>query len=337
MKYVDFAKKTDTDGLLPFYILEGTDMYWLYAAYRKLLSFAVDDMDISVFSDFNVSDFEFALCNLTMSGGTRFVVFRDYKFKTEGAKSGKKSSKKAETAAKKTEPTAVSPTDELKAFLHRIPEGCCFIMFNCTDHGITENRFTFDKLSPAELRPYVERLAKSKGLEFAGNAAGILMEYCLYDMTMLDTELTKLGAYGRTPVTAALIEATVIPAVSYQYYEFADKVASGKYAAAYGCLDYLTQGKDAEKVRFISSLATYYRSVWFTKFSGLTDEALAAKLKKHPYAVKLARQVGAKYGADELNALLRLLYGLEFRIKSGKISVGDAVDLAIAEAIVKKK
>lgn len=332
MLYKEFVAKINEKGLQPYYVIEGDDAFWSYRAYRFLLSFAMDEMDISTLNTFNLFDLQCELENLTMFGGKRFVVLRDYTFEGDGKK--KKGKKKEEASALE------ETKDEGKAlrdYISTLTDDVCLIIYNCKNHKIKDNLYVFNRLQGGELRGVIEGVGKEMGLTFSYGASALLAEYCLNDMSLIYSELTKLSAYGKNPVDMPLIREVVVPTVNYQYFDFADKVAKGLYTEAYKCLEFLTQGKEGAKVPFLTQLAAYYRMVWFTKHTAMKDEELGAKLNRHPYAVKLARQVGGRYNKEELTSLLKTLYILEYKVKSGKVSVNDAIDLAIGKAIVGRK
>ena len=334
MLYKDFVAKINEHGLEPYYVIEGDDSFWSYRAYRYLLSFATDEMDVSTLTSFNLFDLKCELENLTMFGGKRFVILRDYTF--EGEEKKKKSKKKGDPSVGEQD-TVKDEGKELRDYILTLTDEVCLIIYNCKNHKIKDNLYVFNRLQGNELKSVIEGIGKEMGLSFSYGASALLAEYCLNDMSLIYSELTKLSAYGKNPIDIPLVREVVVPTAGYQYFDFADKVAKGLYTETYRCLDFLTQGKENAKVPFLSHLAAYYRMVWFTKLTALKDEELGARLNRHPYAVKLARQVGTRYGKDELTSLLRTLYTLEYKVKSGKISINDAIDLAIGKAIVGRK
>ncbi|MBQ7652842.1 MAG: DNA polymerase III subunit delta [Clostridia bacterium] len=176
---------------------------------------------------------------------------------------------------------------------------------------------------------------KNLGCFVTPAAINLLMDYCDEDMGKITSECVKLSSYvgkGGT-VDVPDVEVCVTPDVSYKIYQLGDLVSNGKYAETYELVAKL----GVEPTTLLATLTKYYRNVFYAKIYKGDSADLANYLKIKPYPLSLAAKTAKNYSAVALLNLLKLLYELEYKIKSGVTSGEEAMELAIAEAIERRK
>ncbi len=314
MHYDEFVKKLQSGKPNCCYSITGDDRYWTKNAYSALVSL-VDSVDLTVLTaPQKIDEGLFALEIFPMLSEYKIAVLADY------------------------EKFSADDKTRLKKYLDNPVDGAVLVLYNseCVAHPNCEV-YNFSHLSETALVPIIIEECKNAGAKITVEAARLLAVYAETDMAIIDMELKKLIAYAGIgeEIGSRMVRECVTPNITYQVYHFADAVARGSYKDAYGALDSLTNST-SEYSRFLSNVTSYYRMVLYAKISNMTDAELAKALSAKEYPVKKARTAAKKYGARPLFELLKLLYNLEFEFKSGRISVENALELAIAEAIERR-
>lgn len=286
--------------------VSGDDVYWRKKA-LDLLSGLCDSFDLSVVCPpESISD---ALFKLSSYGifGKRVVVIREFFDLKEKEK-------------RELEEYASNPFD-----------GAILVF----DGDLSKiNGFTqviCDKLKGADLSEEAKALFVRLGREIEDSALKLLIDYCEGDMARIQSESLKLMAYQEGMITSSAVREVVIPEVSHKIYDITDAVAKGDYKTAFTIID---KG-DFNYGALLSSITSFYRSVFYCKISKSSE--LAKWLGLKPYPMKKATALARNYSAKNLFELLSLLYQLEFDIRLGKTTVEQALELAVAEAIERRQ
>ena len=90
--------------------------------------------------------------------------------------------------------------------------------------------------------------------------------------------------------------------------------------------------QNEEPIKIIVMLANQFRIMYQVKelySTGYTEKEIAAKLKIHPYRVKLANQNSKRFKSETLLKYLKKLSDIDYNIKSGKIDKNLALELFI--------
>lgn len=306
MLYYEFKAQITRGDIAPLYRIDGEDKYWSELAFKDLLSLS-SELDTEVLSDDQpVEDAVFGVQNFPMMSDRKIAVIRDRKLK--------------EADVKSLEKYLLSPS----------PTGV-IVIYNCEGKVKGERAFTFDTLSETELIPYVTRLASEMGGTITPAAAKKLVNYTEQSMTRIKNELLKLTALGE--ITEERVEEYVEPSYSYRIFDFTDQIARGSYTGAYEVLSSLARNA-GEYSPFFTRLTDHVRLMLHTKLAkNVPDADLAKALGVSPYPLTKAKRAAANYSSMQLLTILMNMYRLEQDYKSGNISVENAMDLAIAEAI----
>ena len=175
----------------------------------------------------------------------------------------------------------------------------------------------------------------AQGREITDKAVNTLLDYCEEDMLKIISECLKLSAYvGEGGVVDENIVATcVTPGLTYKIYQLGDLVSKGKYVECYDLVSQL----EMEPTAILANLTKYYRNVFYAKIYSGNSAELANYLQIKQYPLTLAAKTAKSYGALALYKLLTLLYKLEVDVKTGATTAEEAMELAIAEAVERRK
>ena len=296
-------------------LLTGGDGYWTsYAVARLTDSIPAEERDlrVEVLDGSSVDDVVFALATPSLSGGSKTVVVR--------GRTGKLSS--AEEKA-------------LKGYCAAPAADSVLIL--CDEKGVFSCVKAFaaevDCSAPdgADGKDFLRDAAERLGLKISAPALSLLFDYCNADTGRAEKELEKIAAYAPEGGAAdtELIRLLVAPDERAKAYELTNALSTGNKAAATAYLTRLAAA-GVQSSAVLRSLASAYRGLLFLRISPLGDEDAAKALGVKPYAVKKMRPVAHRYTPVALKALCDGLNDLEYHFKSGRISVENALDLAIS-------
>ncbi len=295
------------------YVFQGEDDYWLGQALDKLCALA-QSIDVSVYTPLdNVDDALFALNSWPMMSDKRVVVLRDIVKFDESVR------------------------NKLEAYCKDPADTSVLVMYRCGWAPKSVKPCVIDKVTPDKLAEYLAALCSKEQIDYDGKALRMLVEYCDGDMDVIDRELRKLKAYcggGRLDTDA--VAKAVTPCVTYQIFGFCDKIAAGQYVQAYTMLQELTrQGTD--HAAFLGLLISHYRMAFYAKLCDKNYAGVAKALGKSPYAVRKAAATADRYKTIDLLSVLQEMYRLEYDYKRGATTPDQALELAVAQAIEKRR
>ena len=310
MLYYEFKAKMARGEIAPLYQIEGEDKYWSELAYKDLLALSSELDTIVLSADTPVGEAIWGVGNFPMLAERKLAVIRDRKLKDSEIK-------------------------ELASYLESPSPTGVIVLYNCEGNVPGAAKYAFSVLSEGELVPYVTRLCGEMGGNISQSAAKKLVNYTEQNMTRIKNELIKLAPLGE--IDDKMVEAYVEPSYSYRVFDFTDAVARGSYTGAYEVLSSLARSA-YEYSPFFTRLIDHIRLMLHVKLSpNVPDTELASLLGVSPYPLQKAKKAAAAYGQRQLLSVLMKMYSLEEGFKTGTISVENAMDLAIAEAIEARK
>lgn len=185
-------------------------------------------------------------------------------------------------------------------------------------------------LDAQETKDYLYEYAAKLGLRIQPPAMALLCDYCNQDAGRASRELDKICDYAPEGglVTQEIVKLLVAPDERAKAYELTSALSSGNKSAA---AEYLTRlsASGVQSAAILRALASTYRGLLFLRISSLSDNEAAQALGVKPFAVKKMRPLAKKYSAVTLKSLTDGLNDLEYHFKSGKLSVDEALNLAI--------
>ncbi len=173
---------------------------------------------------------------------------------------------------------------------------------------------------------------KRRGILASANVVGRMASYCANDCARMSQEIDKLvhllGEGGT--LTAEIVEEQIVKDVEYKIYELTQAAARKSYATFSEILfDLLQKGYDEHSV--LSSLTSYYRSLYEASSLRGSDSEAAAILGAKPYAVQKNREQAARLGKERVKQFYLVLYKLSSGAKSGLYAKEGALFGAIAK------
>jgi len=301
MKFAELKKSLQTE-VKPVYSIFGTDFYLVGKAI-ELITNAVttDSLNISRLDDsFTAQDIITECRTVSFLGGKRVVVVK---------------------------PCTQDITEYLKS------PNVDSVLVLVTEAPL-KNTEAVD-CNPMSVDLLVKLIANqlaAHGKKITPDGASLLCNYCANMYSRIDGELNKLVNFF--PEKDALgideINQIVTKTQEYQVYELSNAICCGNLNRAEEILRTL-QDQGVEDYAIFGNLVSSLRRIYYSLVCKSPNEAVANVLGCSPYAVNYARR-DHRALAPRIAKLYAHALDLEYQIKSGKISVHNAIVLCYATA-----
>ncbi len=303
----------------PLYIISGNDYFYRKMALTKLLALVSEDL-----STFNVTYLAHdAKVDAVIIALNTPPIMSDYKLVVWQG-----------DIKKMNKDTAKVVEKSLTNYLKNKVDGSVLIMVDEIDFfkPIAKLGEIVDcnKLSTTDLITQVKLLLDSKGVIMDNVLIRELAVRCDNEMSAIVSEVDKLVAYANGDViTAESMSAVVTHNVEQDVFKLTDAIARNDIDFAYTLLaDLLSRGEQPLKLQAL--ILGQYKRMFYTKVSKDSVEEIAKQLGGSSYPYKLARGNAAKYKPMELKRIVDTLHNIEYEQKSGRISMDEGLNLAMA-------
>ena len=224
---------------------------------------------------------------------------------------------------------------ELKDFLENPPIDSIFVVSvqKSTD---TLKKFSSvcvvncDKADANTIIKWIKAECSRNGVTIQSETANVICEYCLSDMTRIETETLKLISYvgdGGT-ITRLDVDGLVARETEYKIYEMTEYIGKKKFDRALAVItDMLSKGETAQ--RLIISIYNYYRRLLHIAISDKPVSELASLIGVMEYAVKKSKEQAKMFKIRSLKRAVDMLADTDFAIKCGKADQTEGMWLII--------
>ncbi len=331
MKYVEFKKFTDENGVCPIYLLEGEEVYFREKGEQILKKLYVQEPTLDYVS---------------FDGGT---------LKGEKLKSlvGAVSSFPFISQKRLVRVTEFYPTEKdfdgyLKPLFENPPADSILLIIN-SGKGKTgtaalakKPNVTYVDCSRSDeetIKKWIYVTCKRAGVYADGITCGKVASYCVFDMSRIAMETEKLLGYcaatGKDRLTDEIVDELVYPDSEYKIYELANALARKNYSEYMKVIkDLSTRGFN--ETSLLSSLASYFKGLYEVSLCKGSDKDVATALGIKEYAAKKNREQAAKFGKGELLALYSGVYQAISDIKCGVLTPSAALKTVTAKLFFRK-
>lgn len=161
-------------------------------------------------------------------------------------------------------------------------------------------------------------------------SASALAEYCLSDMTRIETETQKLISYAGAggSIVKADVDAMVARETEYKIYEMTDFIGKRKFDKALLIIkDMMSKGETPQRI--ILSVYNYFRRLLHVSISDMDNEQLAKSLGVKEIAVRKMKEQSSFFKKKSLKSAVDALSDADYRIKSGLIDETTAMYLSV--------
>lgn len=320
MKYVDFRKFTDENGAMPIYLFEGEEVYFREKGEQLIKSRFLQDATLD-YSSFDGNTLKGDSINAAVDAVNSFPFL----------------SQKRVVRVTEFYPTEKEYESYLKPLFENPPTDGILLIVNGakTKTGqaalAKKPNVTYVDCSRSDeetIKRWIYLTCKKEGVFVDGVSCGKLAAYCTYDMARISKETEKLLCYltatEQTRLTDEIIDNLVYPDAEYKIYELSGALAKKNYNEFMKIIKELSV-KGFNETSLLSSLASYFRTLYETSLLSGSDRDVAAAMGIKEYAAKKNREQCAKFKKGDLLLIYESIYGAISDIKSGKLTPPSAL------------
>lgn len=219
-----------------------------------------------------------------------------------------------------------NPSQEVVKFLNKYTFEDNTIVVVCVNaENLTAGeQVDCSQMEKIDVTKYVMNVLSKNSISIEEQALDYLLEATSCNMTKIVNELKKLTAYcvDSKVITMDIVTNLVANSDEYAIFMLTNAIDNKDYAKYQQILNQMSKSQTMNEI--FSYMGKYFKRMQYVALNKNDDE-LAKILKIKPYAVKMSRQNVNKNGVKFYINLYEKYINLDYKIKSGKISVANAL------------
>lgn len=299
MKFADFKKETESGKEYGVYLFEGEETFFFRRGVSLLKDKFLSEADLN-FASFSGEDTEGILSSLA-----------SFPFM----------SKKRITLVKDFYPDAKT-LREFAGFLSSPPPDGILIVLNDKPSETLKKNLSgavieCEKAKPFEVVKWIKAECASAGVNI-DSAADLIAEYCLCDMTRVETETEKMISYAglNGNITESDVKEMVYKDADYEIYKMTDFIAKKAFTEAVSVVgDMLSKENAPNKLLF--SIYKYFRRLLHARISDMSEEDMAKAFGVKTFAIVRIKEQAKKFSPRALKKAVDYLADADYEIKCG--------------------
>ncbi len=322
LNYTEFKNGLANGNEHPVYLFEGEDAYFRERGLALLIKEFVSESSLNLTnleSDCAVEELVVSLNGYPFMSRKRLTVIREFYPKAEQLKRGLKEYLESPSSDCILAVLNEKPCDALKKFNSVAVVDC-------------------KKADVSLLIRWIKAECSKSGVNIDGETAKILAEYCLSDMTRIETETAKLISYvGEIKtITEKDVNDMVSRDTDYKIYEMTDYIAKKKFDLALSIIkDMSAKGETGQRI--LSSAYNYFRKLLHAGISGKTASELGEALGMKEYPAKKLIEQSKLFKKKSLKKAVDRLTDSDFLFKSGKVDIDEQMWIAVFDIMINKE
>ena len=321
MKYIEFKNNLESGNDFPIYLFEGEDAFFR----ERGLSLIKNKYVLE-------SEFDYAELENTCSANDLVATLNGYPLL----------SKKKVTLIKEFYPKADFIKGEFSKYLSNPSDLNVLVILN---EKTSETLKKFPNVAVVEcgkqdvnlIVKYIKAQCKASGVEIDAECASLIADYCLLDMTRVDSEVKKLISYATNigVIDIATVNELVAKESEYKIYELTNFIGAKKFTKAIMVINELiSKGETAHGI--ISYVYTYFRRLLHVSISNMDETEIAKSFKVKDYAIKKMKEQAKMFSKRSLKKTVDLLTEIDYKVKSGQADVDEKMWLVVFRIMTDK-
>ncbi len=320
------------ESLVPMYVIYGTESFLMEEKYKQIIDLSTKEEE----RDFNLSIYDAQETPIEVAiedaetppffGDYRVIVIQNASFLTGEKKI------KIEHDVKRLERYINEPSlFSIVVFLvhyEKLDERRKIVKQLRTNATMIEAK----PLSEQELIKWIERHIKEKGGTIEQEATYRLLTLVGTNMATLINELNKLTMYAdKNIITSEIVERLVSRTLEQDVFALTEQVVKRDISSSLRIFHDLLKNKE-EPIKIIALLASQFRLIYQVKWlasSGYGQQQITAKLKVHPYRVKLAQNHAHAFTEMELNNLMKKFAEADYAMKTSAVDGRVVIEMLL--------
>ncbi|MBQ0099730.1 MAG: DNA polymerase III subunit delta [Firmicutes bacterium] len=313
MKYTELRKSLES-SVFSIYLLEGEDAFFRKKALEQIENKFVQEKSLNFIAfngeDFIEEDFFSSIEMLPFMSEKRVTVINEFypdKKNFERLKGFLKNPPKEDILV-------ISNGKPFDAF--RKYESVCLVDCSKADLSLIEK--------------WIVATCKGRGVEIIDKASQMICEFCLFDMTRIESEVNKLCDFVGFDgvIDEDIVNQMVTKDTEYKIYEMTEAIGKRKIEDALEIInELLSKGETLQ--RLTVSIYSYYRRLLHVSISTESNEELSKKLGIKEFAVKKAKEQAKAFRVTLLKKAVDLLADADYKFKSGILDIDNAFYLSL--------
>jgi len=314
LKYTEFKNGLLDGKAFAVYLFEGEDAYFREKGTALLKKQFVTEPELNFATldeGFGAGELISSLEGYPFMSEKRMTVVREFYPKQDFFKSGLKNYLESPFEQSILAILNEKPCDALKKFPSVAVVDC-------------------SKADASMIIKWVKAESARYGVSVQAEAAKLLSEYCLCDMTRVETETKKLLAFvgDGGEITVDAVNEMVACDTEYKIFEMTDYIGKKQFDKAMLVIkEMMNKGETSQRI--LVSVYNYFRRLLHVAISDLTTAELASAFGIKEFAVNKAKEQASKFKKRALKSAVDALVDADYRIKSGLADADDMTFLTI--------
>lgn len=205
------------------------------------------------------------------------------------------------------------------------------------DLKLNTNKFEIvdcNKLSADVVDKFVLNELKQTNTQITKQALKTLNEYCVYDLTKIVKELTKLTSFvaDKKLIEEQDVKLLVNKTLEFQIFELTENLAKKNGDKVFEILMAMKNKKDSYRT-IIPIIYNHFRRLFYVATSSVSKSELGAMLGVKDYAITVAYKQSKLFTKMQLKTILNIMEQLDYELKTSVISVDLAVDYLVLKIL----
>jgi len=300
-------KTTLKETISPIYILWGSDNFLINKSIELITNQTATNDKTKFDEKTNVSEIVTACQTFSMFGDKRLIIVRGVESKL---------------------------LTELKKYIDNPNPDCILILVFTGDKAPTTKNVQIVDCNPIKGDILLKLIAKQfsdGGKKITPTASSLIAKYCADNYAKIDNEISKIINFYTTVDTIEVthVEEIISKDEDFQVYELGNAITTRDLKKAQTILTRL-KSAGVDDYAIFGNLVSMLKRLYFSLKTNTSQDKVAAVLKCSPYAVMYARRDNKRL-TPKIATLYKMALDLEFKIKSGQISIPSAIDLLMLE------
>lgn len=221
-------------------------------------------------------------------------------------------------------------------YKHAKPDGRMAVIKHIKKHFVLAESA---RLRDYQILPYIEKLAKSKGLTFETKAKSMLAENIGEDLSRIHNEMDKLAVLLKDDkmVTSDLVEKHIGISKDYNSFELTKSFSEGNIKRSFEIVKYFGQNpKDNPIFKSLAVVFNYFSNLMI--YHALQDKSpsnVASVLKINPYFVGEYQKAAKNFPLRKVTRIITYLRETDVRAK-GVGSTGNVTEEELLTELIYK-
>ncbi len=236
--------------------------------------------------------------------------------------------------------TSTTNLNQLSAYLKNPnPQSVLILVVgdNIADVMSIESKFEkvdCNRLTEEVVNKFVLSELKKSNTNITASALKTLNEYCVYDLTKIVNEVTKLVSYvsDKKLIEEKDVKNLVNKTVEFQIYELTENLAKKNKNRVFEILDTLKAKKDVYRT-IMPLIYNHFRRLFYVAVSKEAKSELGIMLGVKDYAITVAYKQSKMFTKLQLKNILDCMEQLDYELKTSAISNELAIDYLVLKIL----